>query len=74
MEPKNGQKVFTLGSREFKVSSFSPVGKMSFCAGVCIEGDQVFVVNTNTRGPVLEFSRAEWSAFIDGVKNGEFDL
>lgn len=25
-------------------------------------------------GPVLDFTRAEWQAFLDGVRNGEFDL
>lgn len=26
------------------------------------------------RGPVLEFTPAEWRAFVEGVKGGEFDL
>jgi hypothetical protein len=25
-------------------------------------------------GPVLAFSRAQWAAFLVGVRNGEFDL
>jgi hypothetical protein len=25
-------------------------------------------------GPVLEFTREEWSAFVEGVIAGEFDL
>lgn len=25
------------------------------------------------RGPVLNFTSAEWDAFVRGVKNGEFD-
>ncbi|HKT05478.1 MAG TPA: DUF397 domain-containing protein, partial [Rugosimonospora sp.] len=25
-------------------------------------------------GPVLEFTAAEWSAFVDGAKGGEFDI
>lgn len=25
-------------------------------------------------GSVLVFTRAEWDAFVDGAKNGEFDL
>jgi hypothetical protein len=24
-------------------------------------------------GPVLQFSKAEWQAFLGGVRNGEFD-
>ncbi|GAA0434043.1 hypothetical protein Acor_08370 [Acrocarpospora corrugata] len=26
------------------------------------------------RGPVLEFTPAEWRAFVNAVKDGEFDL
>jgi Domain of unknown function (DUF397) len=25
------------------------------------------------RGPVLEFTAAEWDAFVEGVRRGEFD-
>jgi Domain of unknown function (DUF397) len=25
-------------------------------------------------GPVLEFTRAEWQAFVSAIKDGEFDL
>lgn len=24
-------------------------------------------------GPILSFTRAEWDAFLDGARNGEFD-
>lgn len=24
-------------------------------------------------GPILQYTRAEWYAFLDGAKNGEFD-
>lgn len=27
----------------------------------------------NPGGPVLKYTRAEWHAFLDGAKNGEFD-
>jgi hypothetical protein len=27
----------------------------------------------NPDGPVLTFSRAEWAAFVEGVKDGQFD-
>ncbi|MFI9640892.1 DUF397 domain-containing protein [Micromonospora sp. NPDC051925] len=26
------------------------------------------------QGPILRFTQAEWAAFIDGAKHGEFDL
>jgi len=28
----------------------------------------------NQAGPVLHFNEREWRAFVEGVKNGEFDL
>jgi hypothetical protein len=28
----------------------------------------------NTAGPVLVFTRGEWDAFVEGAKDGEFDL
>jgi Domain of unknown function (DUF397) len=27
----------------------------------------------NGEGPILLFTEAEWAAFLDGAKNGEFD-
>ncbi len=27
----------------------------------------------NPQGPTLSFNKAEWTAFVKGVKNGEFD-
>lgn len=49
-------------------------------AGSCVEvarmGDWVGVRDTKAsgRGPVLEFTLPEWSAFLKGVAHGEFDL
>lgn len=38
-------------------------------------GDAVAVRDSKDRtGPVLVFTPAEWSAFIDGAKANEFDL
>jgi len=40
-----------------------------------IEGAQVAVRHSKDRsGPVLTFSRAEWEAFVVGVRDGEFDV
>ena len=40
-----------------------------------IEGPQVAVRHSKDRaGPVLKFNAVEWQAFIDGARNGEFDL
>jgi hypothetical protein len=51
-------------------------------ANGCVEvaaaehGELVVLVrdSKNQGGPVLEFTRHEWEAFLAGVLNGEFDL
>jgi Domain of unknown function (DUF397) len=47
-------------------------------AGACVEvssvrGTILVRDSKNPDGPVLEYTQAEWSAFLDGAKNGEFD-
>jgi hypothetical protein len=46
--------------------------------GECVElarADGMIAVrdSKNPTGPVLMYTPAEWSAFLDGAKNGEFD-
>lgn len=49
-------------------------------SGGCVEvarvGDVIGVRDTKGagRGPVLEFNLREWTAFLSGVRQGEFDL
>ncbi|HEY7607273.1 MAG TPA: DUF397 domain-containing protein [Actinomycetes bacterium] len=53
--------------------------RSSYCANAsCVE--IAFIQNAVTvrdskelRGPILQFSKTEWSQFLDGVRNGEFD-
>jgi len=45
------------------------------CVEVRQHGGAVEVRDTKDRsGPVLEFTPAEWAAFMEGAQNGEFDL
>jgi uncharacterized protein DUF397 len=52
--------------------------KASMASGQCVE---VQVTSDGTRvrdsknpaGAVLSFTRAEWEAFLDGARGGEFD-
>jgi hypothetical protein len=45
------------------------------CVEVAVVDDAVAVRDTKDRsGPVLVFTAAEWSAFVSGAKDGEFDL
>lgn len=54
-----------------KVSSFCAVGG---CVHVQLVGDQVLVMAEPAARTALVFSREEWTAFLAGVRNGEFDL
>lgn len=57
----------------FHKSSFSIPGKE--CVEVSQVADRVLVRDSkDPQGPALEFTLAEWSAFVQGVKAGEFDL
>ena len=38
-----------------------------------LQGDVVVRDSKDAGGPVLRFTPAEWDAFLDGVKRGEFD-
>jgi hypothetical protein len=46
------------------------------CVEVAITADVIGVRDSkdNGRGPVLAFTPNEWTAFLDGARNGEFDL
>ena len=59
---------------EWRKSSFS--GAMGNCVEVAaLVTDDVAVRNSrHPSGPALIFARAEWAAFLDGMKQGEFDL
>jgi len=45
------------------------------CAEVSDTSESVLMRNSQRPdGPVLEFTRAEWEAFLTGVRDGEFDI
>ena len=47
----------------------------SSCVEVAIEPGQVIVRDSkDTFGPRLTFTHAEWAAFLDGARAGQFDL
>jgi Domain of unknown function (DUF397) len=48
-------------------------------AGACVEvrrhNGMIEVRDSKDRsGPILRFTGPEWDAFLDGTRNGEFDL
>lgn len=55
----------------FKLSSFT---RKCCCVAVRM-GDTIDLRDTkNPYGPTISYTQDEWSAFILGVKNGEFDV
>jgi hypothetical protein len=45
------------------------------CVEVALAPDTIGVRDSKrSDSPVLSFTRDEWTAFVAGVKNGEFDL
>jgi Domain of unknown function (DUF397) len=58
---------------EWRKSTFSTTNG---CVEVAMAGDRIAVRDSKQQGsgPVLEFTAAEWDAFLGGVRDGEFDL
>ena len=55
-----------------RASSFCTGGT---CLGVSLEGDTVSISDrSDSGGATVQCRREEWTAFLAGVKNGEFDL
>jgi Domain of unknown function (DUF397) len=52
---------------------------LSYANGNCVEvaglSDDLIRIrdSKNPNGPMLQFTPAEWDAFVGGVRNGEFD-
>ena len=43
------------------------------CIRVAADGDAVMIGSSQPNGPVLSYSRAEWTAFVEGIRQGDFD-
>ncbi|HEY0531244.1 MAG TPA: DUF397 domain-containing protein [Actinoplanes sp.] len=51
----------------------SACGITGGCVEIAQRWEMVVRDSKNPEGPVLRYTQAEWAAFVDGVKNGEFD-
>jgi hypothetical protein len=61
-----------LSSAKWRKSTFS---EHNGCVEVALMERSVAVRDTKNRGgPILTFTHAEWAAFTEGVRKGEFDL
>ncbi len=61
----------SIDGKTYLKSSFS--SKSYKCVGIRKEAEKIFIINTKTKGPTVEFTFDEWEAFVKGVKAGEFD-
>lgn len=60
-------------SEEWRKSSRS--GSEGNCVEVALSGDMILVRDTKDRSKAPHaYTRAEWTAFIGGAKDGEFDV
>ena len=68
----DGRKVSSDG---FKCSSFTPEDAYVACVAVKRGDGSVQIRDTkDVANTTLTFTAKEWTAFIRGVKNGEFDI
>jgi Domain of unknown function (DUF397) len=72
--PSSGTSARHITAPWIKSSYSGPTG--GNCVEVaCLSGGAVAVRSSrNPDGPALIFTRAEWDAFIDGARDGEFGL
>ena len=52
----------------------STVSAQGDCVEVATAAEAVFVRDSKGPGPVLRLTTSEWTAFLAGVRKGEFDL
>jgi Domain of unknown function (DUF397) len=58
----------------WRKSTFSGNGGGN-CVDIADDGEKIYVRNSkNPGGMVVSFTQSEWTAFISGAKNHEFDL
>ncbi len=58
----------------FKTSSITRFLPIKTCVAVRIGGTVDVRDSKDVSSPTLSFSTAEWDAFVQGVKKGEFDV
>lgn len=64
--------IVDLNSAQWRKSSLS--GSCDNCVEVAFVGEAIAVRDSkDPSGPALLYTRAEWDAFIGGVRGGEFD-
>jgi Domain of unknown function (DUF397) len=71
IDDRNGRLATQLGDADWRKSSFS--GQWNCVEVAMLDNGEVGVRHSrHPAGPALVFTAAEWSAFVAGVVNGEF--
>jgi hypothetical protein len=61
----------SLGDLSWRVARKCNSGE---CVRVAAHGDEIVIGSSkHLDGPVITYSRAEWVAFVEGVRQGDFD-
>jgi len=61
----------TIGNLAWNVAKACDAGN---CVRIATNGNEFFIGDSKSPdGPVLTYSRGEWVAFIEGVRQGDFD-
>ena len=68
----NDPTLIKIGGTVYRKSLSSAHGG-NHCVGVASKDGTVSVINTKSHGAAIQFTLAEWKAFLEGVKAGEFD-
>jgi hypothetical protein len=65
--------LYDLKGLSFRKATASSNGGNCVEVALLPDGGRAVRDSKDQQGPVLRFTRAEWSAFLDGAKGGEFD-
>ncbi len=61
----------TLGELSWRVARKCSGGE---CVRVAARGDEIVIGSSkHLDGPVIAYSRDEWAAFVEGIRQGDFD-
>jgi hypothetical protein len=60
----------SLGQLSWRVAQRCNGGQ---CVRIAAHGDDIVIGHTEDHDAAISYTRAEWLAFVEGIKQGEFD-
>jgi hypothetical protein len=61
-------------TEKFKISSLCLGGSDDTCVACRKQNERIEVINSRVPETKISFTEIEWSSFLAGVKNNEFDI